>query len=230
MLITPAMETATYARHAYQAQMADLEHKLLEMGSLAEQLIGDAAEALHHSSTPLARSVIDRDDEIDRLDLEIEAQCLALMALQHPTATDFRIVGTILKMITDIERVGDLCVDLAKIAIKVEAEFGEASTIDIQHMVTVSRQMFRGALEAYVKRDLALVHEVCELEQTVDRLYRELRAQVFANMQSDANAVVVHGWLLLAIHHVERIADHAVNIVERVNFMVTGKFESLGNQ
>lgn len=224
------METATYARHAYQAQMADLEHKLLEMGSLAEQSVGDAAEALHLLSTPLAKSVIDRDDEIDRLDLEIEAQCLALMALQHPTATDFRIVGTILKMITDIERVGDLCVDLAKIAMKVEAEFGEASTIDIQHMVTVSRQMFRVALEAYVKRDLTLVHEVCALEQTVDRLYRELRAQVFANMQSDPNAVVVHGWLLLAIHHVERIADHAVNMVERVNFMVTGRFESLGNQ
>lgn len=224
------METATYARHAYQAQMAELEHKLLEMGSLAEQMMGDAAQALHILSTPLANSVVDRDDEVDRLDLEIEAQCLALMALQHPTATDFRIVGTILKMITDIERVGDLCVDLAKIAMKVEAEFGEASTVDIQRMVTVARQMFRGALEAYVKRDLELVHKVCELEQVVDQLYRDLRAQVFANMQTDPSSVVVHGWLLLAIHHVERIADHAVNIVERVNFMVTGRFESLGHQ
>ncbi len=132
-------------------------------------------------------------------------------------------------MITDIERIGDLSVDLAKIAMKVEAEFGHSTPIDLQRMVTVARQMFRIALEAFVKRDLELVREVCELEQTVDRLYRELRAQVFANMQSDPSAAVVYGWLLLAVHHVERIADHAVNIVERVNFMVTGRLEQLGN-
>ena len=166
------MENLTYARHAFHAQMAELEHKLLQMGSLAGELMGDAADALHDLDAAKAKSVVSRDDAIDRLDLEIEAQCLSLMALQHPTATDFRIVGTILKMITDIERIGDLSVDLAKIAMKVEAEFGQSTTIDLQRMVTVARQMFRIALEAFVKRDLTLVAEVCELEEIVLLLER----------------------------------------------------------
>jgi len=154
---------------------------------------------------------------------------LRLLALQQPMASDLRVVGTVMKMITDIERVGDLAVDIAKIGLKVEKEFGQTNFIDIPKMAKVARTMLHEALEAYVHRDLVRVNEVVERDEEVDALYRELRSQIFENMRSSPDQVVADGWLLLAIHHVERIADHAVNIAERVNFMVTGEFKQLSN-
>lgn len=211
------------SRQRYQDEIQRLEHDLLEMGSLAEIMIGQAAEALTTLDTELAMSVILRDDEIDQRDLRIETQCLRLLAAQQPMAGDLRVIGTAMKMITDIERVGDLAVDIAKIALKIEKEFGEVGFVDLRRMANVARAMFREALEAYVRRDVIRVRAVCERDEEVDRQYRELREQIFDNMRERPDMVVSDGWLLLAIHHVERVGDHAVNIAERVNFMVTGE-------
>jgi len=221
------VESPGYARQAYNEEINELEHDLLDMGSRAEQMVLQAVDALCTLDAKLAHVVMARDDEIDERDLAIEARCLRLLALQQPMAGDLRVVGTAMKMITDIERVGDLAVDIAKIALKVEKEFGQTSFIDIPKMAKVARSMFHEALEAYVHRDLARVQEVCERDEEVDSLYRELRTQIFDNMRSHPDLVVADGWLLLAIHHVERIADHSVNIAERVNFMVTGEFKQL---
>ncbi len=141
--------------------------------------------------------------------------------------TDLRVISTAMKMITDIERIGDLAVEIAKITMKIEKELGRADGIDIPRMAKVAQRMMREALEAYVKRDLELVKSICANDDEVDDLYRDLRGQLFDSMRSDPDNVVVDSWLLLAIHHVERIADHAVNIAERVSFMVTGRFEQL---
>ena len=224
------VDSPSYARQAYNVEINELEHDLLDMGSRAEQMIGQAVDALCSLDVVLARAVMLRDDEIDERDLAIEARCLRLLALQQPMAGDLRTVGTAMKMITDIERVADLAVDIAKIALKVEKEFGETSFIDIPKMAKVARSMFHEALEAYVHRDLARVQEVCDRDEEVDALYRELRTQIFDNMRAHPELVVADGWLLLAIHHVERIADHAVNIAERVNFMVTGEFKQLSRK
>lgn len=224
------VDSPSYARQAYNVEINELEHDLLDMGSRAEQMIGQAVDALCSLDVVLARAVMLRDDEIDERDLAIEARCLRLLALQQPMAGDLRTVGTAMKMITDIERVADLAVDIAKIALKVEKEFGETSFIDIPKMAKVARSMFHEALEAYVHRDLARVLEVCDRDEEVDALYRELRTQIFDNMRAHPELVVADGWLLLAIHHVERIADHAVNIAERVNFMVTGEFKQLSRK
>lgn len=210
--------------------MAELEHDLLEMASRAEKMVAQSVDALAHLDSDLAMAVILRDDEVDELELAIEERCLRLLALQQPMGSDLRAVGTILKMITDIERIGDLAVDVAKIALKVEKEYGEVNFIDIPKMANVARAMFRQALEAYVRRDLNMVTEVCERDEDVDQQYRELRAQIFENMRSNPEMVVSDGWLFLAIHHVERMADHAVNIAERVNFLVSGQFRQLSSR
>jgi phosphate transport system protein len=175
----------------------------------------------------LALQVVHRDDEIDERDLAIENRCLRLLALQQPMASDLRVIGTAMKMITDIERVGDLSVDLAKIAMKVEKELGVTDFVDIPKMGSVARAMLRDSMEAFVRRDLELVRKVIEHDDEVDDLYRQLRGQLHERMRSHPDDVVVSSWLLLAIHHVERIADHAVNIAERVSFMVTGRMEQL---
>jgi phosphate transport system protein len=207
------MEGPSYARHAFNDQIKLLEHDLLEMGSRAEQMVGEAVESLRRLDMDLARNVLAKDDDIDARDLSIESRCLEMLALQQPMAGDLRVIGTAMKMITDIERIGDLAVDIAKIAMKVEKEFGETSFVDIPGMAHIARSMLCEALEAFVRRDLNRVNEVCLRDEEVDELY---------HMRANPDQVVSHSWLLLAIHHVERIADHTVNIAERVEFMVTG--------
>lgn len=224
------MEIGT-GRAGYHAELSSLEHELIQMGALAEHMVAQAVESLVRLDTELARSVMLRDDEIDERDLSIEGRCLRLLALQQPMGSDLREVGTIMKMITDIERIGDLAVDIARITLKVEKEFGEVGFIDIGQMAADARSMIREALEAFVRRDAERVKAVCARDELVDDQYRRLRGQIFENMQQNVQLVVSDGWLLLAVHHLERIADHAVNIAERVNFMVTGEFKPLtGNQ
>ena len=156
------------------------------------------------------------------LDLEIENLCLRVLALQQPAAKDLRGVGTAMKMITDIERIGDLACDIAKAGLKIEKELGSSSIVDIPKIASICRTMILQSLEAYVKCDLDIVHAVIDQDDEVDRLYRELREQIHDHMRTHSEAVVSDSWLLLALHHLERIADHAVNIAERVAFMVTG--------
>jgi phosphate transport system protein len=222
------MEPNPYPRHPFQVEIEELEHDVLEMGSRAESMVGEAVEALCRLDLDLAMRVLEKDNDIDLRDLEIENKCLRLLALHNPRAGDLRAVGSAIKMITDIERVGDLAVDVAKIALKIDKELGSSSFIDIPRIGSVARAMFRESLEAYVRRDVERVKGVIAQDDQVDALYRDLREQIFDHMRRDPEQVVTGGWLLLAIHHVERIADHAVNIAERVNFMVTGEFRQLG--
>ena len=219
------MESQHHLRHAFAEEMNALEHDLVEMGSRAESMVGQAVESLSKLDVELAMEVVRRDDDIDDRDLAIETRCLRLLALQQPMAGDLRVIGTAMKMITDLERVGDLAVDVAKIAMKIEKELGASDLIDVPGMANVARSMLRNGLEAYVKRDLDLVQRVINQDDEVDDLYRDLRGQIFESMRSEPSGVVTDGWLLLAIHHVERIADHAVNIAERVGFMVTGNLK-----
>jgi len=216
-----------HVRYAYTEEMAALEHDLLEMGSRTERMVSDAVQSLVTLDSELAMNVVRRDDEIDEQDFAIEALCLRLLALQQPIARDLRVVGTAMKMITDIERVADLAVDIAKIGMKIEKEFGEPNVVDIPRMGNIALDMLRKSMKAFVGSDLELVGQVCRMDEEVDDLYRTLRGQLFHRMRSDNTQVVACSWLLLAIHHIERIADHAVNIAERVHFMVTGEVKNL---
>lgn len=216
-----------HARHPLSEEMSALEHALLEMASRVEGMLALAVESLVELNSEKAMQVLERDDEIDERDLEIENRCLRLLVLQHPTASDFRTVGTALKMITDIERIGDLSVDVAKAGMKIEKEMGSSTVVDIPRIASICRAMIRQSIEAFVRRDLELVNQVVQQDDEVDRLYRELREQIHAHMRTYPDSVVSDSWLLLAIHHLERIADHAVNIAERVSFMVTGRMDDL---
>ena len=216
-----------YARQGFSQEMESLEHDLLEMGSRAEAMVGQAVASLVTLDSAMAYDVISKDDEIDDCDIAIEERCLRLLALQQPMAGDLRVIGTAMKMITDIERVGDLAVDIAKVGLKVEKELGSTGYVDIPRMASIAQMMFRQALESFVKRDLEMVNAVCAQDDTADQLYRDLRGQIHESMRANPEEVVAASWLLLAIHHIERIADHAVNIAERVAFMVTGQLKQL---
>ncbi len=223
------MESLSHSRQTFDSALRALEHTLLEMGSLAEIAVGRAVEALVQMDPAQAMDVIERDDDIDDMQQSVENECMRLLALQHPMAGDLRTVGTAWRMVTDIERIGDLSVDIAKITLKIERELGSADYIDLRHMSNLARAMLRDGLEAYVKRDETKVEAICAQDDEVDETYRQLRAQIHDHMRSNPDEVVSGSWLILAIHHLERIADHAVNIAERVHFMVTGRLESINS-
>jgi phosphate transport system protein len=216
-----------HTRQVFDEELEALEHDLLEMGALADEMVKLSVESLVDLDVEKALDAVGRDDEVDQHDLQIENRCLKLLALHHPAASDLRTVGTAMKVITDIERVADLAVDIAKAGMKIEKVLGDSKVVDIPRMASIARSMFRKALQAYAKRDLDLVQEVIQMDDQVDDLYRELRAQIHADMVAESEHVVADSWLLLAIHHIERIADHAVNVAERVSFMVSGQFKQL---
>lgn len=216
------MEQAHTNRPVYAREIGELENDVLEMASRAEAMVTRAVDALQRMDVGLAKEVLDEDDEIDVKELVVEQRCLRLLALQQPMASDLREIGSVIKIITDIERIGDLAVDIAKICLKVENELGATNYVDIPLMANVARQMIRQSTQMFVNRDKALIFEVQKLEERVDELYRTLRSQIFTHMISKPDEAVTAGWLLLVIHHVERVADHALNIAERCYFMITG--------
>jgi len=186
-------------------------------------MVTRAVDALQRLDVSLAREVLNDDDDIDVMEIELEQRCLRLLALQQPMARDLREIGTVIKIVTDIERIGDLAVDIAKICMKVEHELGATNYVDVPLMANVARQMIRQSIQMFVRKETEPFEDLQKLEDRVDELYRTLRSQIFDYMIKNPDQVVSAGWLLLAIHHIERIADHALNIGERTYFMVTGQ-------
>lgn len=216
-----------HTRQAFDNELQALQQELLEMASFVEQMINDAVESLARQDPALALQVIIRDDIVDELDIDIEQRCLRLLALQQPMASDLRIIGTAMKMITDIERVGDHSVDIAKAARKIMKESQPEMLVDIPRLSMMARAMLRESLQSFAKRDLDLVKKVCDEDDDVDRLYRELREQLHDIMRKNPDLVVQASWQLMIVHYLERVADHATNIAERVAFMETGRLEQL---
>lgn len=221
------MDSPNYARQNFDRELSELEHELLEMASAVERMMADSSNALIKLDPGLAHEAIKQDDVIDQMELAIEARCMKIIGLQNPAGADLRLVAACLKIIADLERCADLAVDLAKAALKIDHEAGRTDIIDLGKFATLCRKMLHESLEAYVRRDLDRVMQVARMEEEADGIYRELRAQVFLLMRRDPDQVVAHGWLFLAIHHLERIADHSVNIAERVHYMVTGELKQI---
>lgn len=221
------MESASAPRRPLDENLREMEHDLLGMGTMVEGMVAQAVESLVTLNADKAHEVMRRDDEVDKLDLDIEVRCIRMLALQQPAAGDLRTIGAAMKMIVDLERVGDLSVDIAKIGLKIDKEMGQADFIDLRRMARSAGRMLHDALQAYVRRDLALATAVCVMDDEVDEQYRDLRSEIHAYMVRHPDEVVSASWLLLAIHHIERIADHAANIAERVAFLITGRLEQL---
>lgn len=217
-------------RQLFDAELQELETKVLAMASIVEGMVAEAVESLWRGDLKRAEQVLRRDDEVDQIDVEIESSCLRLIALQQPMGSDLRTIGTIMKMITDIERIGDYAVDIAKAARKLRDEPPVEQLVDIPRLANAARRMVLDSIEAYVKRDLQKVIHVCQQDDEVDEIYRRIRTQLQEIMRAHPEQVTAASWLLLVAHYLERIADHATNIVERVWFMETGRLEQLAKK
>lgn len=202
-----------------------IHHDILRMGTLVEEAVRDADRALSEQNLDLARTVIDGDEAIDELERTIEAGCVRILALKHPLASDLRAVTTALKVITDLERMGDHAADIAHIALKIGETPLIKPLIDIPHMSSLARQMVHQSLDAFVRRDVDLAQKVCQDDEPVDRLYSELYDELLGFIMHGDDAVRAGQALslLFVARFLERIADHATNIAERVIYLVTGE-------
>lgn len=209
-------------RTQFEEQLEALRLRLLEMGSLSDEMVATAMQALIEQNVPLAEQVIARDDVVDALDIAIETDCMRMIALQQPLARDLRLIGTALKVITDLERISDHAVDIAKVARKLARDTFLKPLVDLPRMSVSVRQMLRDALQSFITHDLSLVHQVVEADDEIDVLFHHIRDDLHAAMKRDPGVVVQASYLLFVAHYLERIADHTVNIAERVHYVETG--------
>ncbi|MGE5552530.1 MAG: phosphate signaling complex protein PhoU [Betaproteobacteria bacterium] len=211
-------------RASFHQDLEELQQNLLHMGSLVEDAIYNAVDSLRRQDLALAEQVLRADDRIDQLESELEAECMRLFALQQPLARDLRIIGTVLKTITDLERMADEAANIAEITLRIGDQPLIKPLIDIPRMAEMVKAMVRKALDAFVRRDLQLAKEVRRSDDAVDAIYAALNDELvemtmrFQSMR-EANQAFL---LLMAARHLERIGDHATNLAERIVYMVTG--------
>jgi len=218
-------------RQSFHDELAALEQELLQMGALTGTMLGQAVEAVQQNDVTLAETVLSQDDTVDEMDRKIEAQCIRLLALQQPMARDLRQIESALKVITDLERIGDHAVDIAKIARKLTQEFYlKAPLLDIGPLAQTALTMLRQSLESLVRHDLDLAVRVCDNDDQADDAFKALREELLAMTQNQPSLVFPASYLLLAVVYLERIADHATNIAERVYYIETGDRRPLGRR
>jgi phosphate transport system protein len=209
-------------RH-YEGELALLHGKILEMGGLVEKQTADAVSALVAGDPDAAQTVIRRDREVNRLDVEIDELCLRLLALRQPAARDLRLITTALKITTDLERAGDMAVNISERAIELSREPQLKPYIDIPRMAATAQAMLHESLDAFVREDVELALKVCHEDDEVDALTHQIFRELLSYMIEDPTTITRAMRLVFVSKYLERIADHATNIGEMVIFMVKGK-------
>lgn len=217
------------ARETFHQQLEELQKELLKMGTLVEEAIHRAVRSLSEKDSALAREVINNDDQVDDMELEIEKLCLSLFALQQPMAADLRLVGTALKFVTDLERMGDHAVDIAKITLRLEGQPLIKPLVDIPRMAEMAQLMMREALAAYVNGDADQAYAMIARDDEVDSLYGQIFRELLTYMIEDPRTITQATYLIFVAMYLERIADHATNLGEWTIYMVTGERKELNN-
>ena len=217
----------------YEAELRELKEKLLSMGGRIEELIKDAMQALVDRDTELAKKCIARDHSVNRLELEIDELCLKLLALRQPTAVDLRFITLGLKIVADLERVGDLGVNIAERVIELNEETALKPYIDLPRMAEDVQNMLHRALDAFVREDVVMAQGVLDADDQIDDLNHRIFEELVDYMDRDKANIKRACRLMFISRYLERIADHATNVAEMVIFLVQGKdvrhLHSFGN-
>jgi len=219
----------TNLRSGFNKELELLQQDILKMGSVVEQQIFNAVESLVKKDEKLAIKVIEDDDIVDNLQHLIEDKCIKLIATQHPLAKDLRVIFTGVKIVTDLERMSDNAVDIAKTTIRLLNEEYIKPLIDIPRMAHLAKEMVKNALDAYVNEDVEAAKKVCEADDEIDHLYSQIFRELLIIMMQDPKTISQATSLLFVGRYLERIADHATNIGEWLIFLVTGEKKELNN-
>ena len=216
-------------RQSFDRSLEELQQEILRMGSLVEQAIYNAVHSLAVQNVDLAKNVIEGDRIIDQMELEIEDKCLKLIATQQPMAKDLRKISTGFKIITDLERMADHAKDIAKITKRLAGQPLIKPLVDIPRMAALSQQMVKDGLDAYVRGDVELANTLKSKDDEVDHIYSQIFRELLTYMMEDPRTITQATYLLFVGRYIERIADHATNIAERVIYLVTGERPDLND-
>lgn len=217
-------------RDSFENSMKELQNDLKTMGNMVEQQLDRAVKSLLNEDCDLAEKVIKEDDEIDALEKEVENKAIILIATQQPLATDLRKIFTISKIVTDLERIADHCVSIARITQRLDDEKEYIRHLkEISDMKNIISYMIKGSIESYIHADKDKAYEVCKTDDSLDELYMSLHSLILNDMK-DEKVLIENGTkLLFMLKFLERIGDHLTNICEWTIYLVTGHQVSLND-
>lgn len=212
-------------RSRFDSQLEKLNQEMILMGSLVETAIEGVCEALLQRDAPRARDIMAADPAVDRQEREIESLCLRMLLMQQPVARDLRLVSSALKMITDMERIGDQAADIAEIVTMLKDADQAAPPEHIAAMAEEARRMVHSAIDAYVQRDVKLAERVINQDDRVDALFLSVKEELVEQIARHPEGGMAALDMLMIAKYFERIGDHATNIAEWVQYAVTGLYK-----
>jgi len=207
----------------FDEELQSLKEKLLRMAAAVEDALSLSIEALKEQKEEAAREVLKNEEKINLLDIEVDETCMRLLALRQPMAGDLRFITSAMKISSDLERMGDLAVNVAELALELAKLPLLKPLIDIPRMARMAQEMVRDSITAFLNRDEALARDVCLRDDEVDALDDQIFRELLTFMMEDAHNVQRAVALILVSRNLERMADHATNIGEDVIYMVKGK-------
>jgi phosphate transport system protein len=214
-------------RTGFDIALRGLHNDLLRMGSIVEKQIHQCVESLVNQDDKLADNIIKNDDLVDNMQKEIENKCIRLIAKEQPLAIDLRTIFTATKIVTDLERMADYAVDIAKITKRLKKEKYVKELIDIPKMGQIVMKMIRSALDAYVAADVDSAYETCKMDDDIDCLYKSIFTEMLTIMSNSKENINQITQLLFVCKYLERVGDHVTNICEWTIYLVTGELKDL---
>jgi phosphate transport system protein len=215
-------------RTAFHKRLREIQYEIMVMGSMAGKAIIRSIEALKKRNLELAHQIIDDDQKINDKRFEIEERCIELIATQQPMASDLRIITAILNITTELERIGDYAVGIARIVIYIGDEPPLKPLIDIPLMAEKTVDMLNQSLDAFINRDAEAAKKITKEDDLIDNLYDQVFRELLIIMAEDPKTITRATRLMWTAHNLERAADRVTNICERVVYIVTGKMEEIG--
>ncbi|MCH4891278.1 phosphate signaling complex protein PhoU [Acidaminobacter sp. JC074] len=209
-------------RNVYVQELKDVTSEVIQMAGLVQEMLKDVMHALENKDLDLAKKIIASDDKIDKMELDIEDHCIDLIATQNPIASDLRRITTILRMITDLERIADHCVNIAKVVIANNGRNFVKPLVDLPRMRVICSEMIEEAIRSFTNEDVDLAREVIKRDDEVDMIYERIYLELLAMLSEDSDLKDQVVLLLLIGRYLERIADHTTNISERTIYMMLG--------
>lgn len=217
------MTTDTRPVPHFQEELGELKARVLAMGGLAEDALRRAVAGLTHRDGTVLDAVMTGDEPVNDAHIDVDSRCFRLLALRQPLAADLRMILAAVKINTDLERVGDLAVNIAQAARSYLLHPPVKPLIDLPRMGTIAQEMLRDALDAFVRRDVAAARAVCQRDDELDGLKTQIIRELISYMLADPKRVEAALALVLISRHLERVGDHATNIAEDVIFMVSAR-------
>lgn len=200
-----------------------LKKKILHLSSVVEQSVIKAVQSVTENNVELAAQVIDEDDIIDQMEIELEEECLKIIALHQPVAQDLRYVVACMKINNDLERIGDLSVNIAERTQKITEEKNKELPFDFTEMMQKTQMMLNQCLDAFIENDISLASQVCQMDDEIDQMNRDIYNQIKKMIKKKSKKTSYYLHLLGVARQLERIGDYATNIAEDVIYMIEGK-------